>query len=90
MNDDFALTTSDNPYSPFTQFDEWYAFDVGKGYNTCAYLARIAKTSPELSDLDYSEAVNEAIDEILRFNLTGNYRKVRPEDFEVKEKKPET
>lgn len=84
MKDDFALTTADNPYSPFAQFDEWYAFDVGKGYYTCAYLARIAKTSPELSDSDYSDAIEEAIDEILEFNLAGNYCKVRPEDYEDK------
>jgi hypothetical protein len=38
------LTTEDNPFDPFTQFDEWYAFDVEKEYYTCAYLARIAKS----------------------------------------------
>ena len=68
-----ALTTKDNPYNPFTQFDEWNAFDVQKGYHTSAYLARIAKTSPEFSPEDYAIAVNKAIDEILRFDLTGNY-----------------
>ena len=67
------LTTSDNPYDPFTQFDEWYAFDVQKGYNTCAYLARIANTSDELSDTDNDLELDSAIDEILKFNLTGNY-----------------
>ncbi len=28
------LTTVDNPYDPFTQWDEWYAYDEGKGYAT--------------------------------------------------------
>jgi hypothetical protein len=43
------LTTIDNPFNPFTQFDEWNAFDTQQGYYTCAYLARIAKVSDELS-----------------------------------------
>ena len=33
-----ALTTTDNPYDPFTQYDAWYRFDEGKGYHSCAYL----------------------------------------------------
>ena len=63
------VTTDDNPYDPFTQFDQWYAFDILQGYNTCAYLARIAKTSPDLSPLDQAIAVEEAVDEIVEMNL---------------------
>lgn len=37
------LTTVDNPYNPKTQFEEWFLFDVEKGYNSCGYLDRIAK-----------------------------------------------
>lgn len=70
------VTTLDNPYDYFTQFDEWYAFDTQKGYNTCAYLARIAKTSKEMSDADYEQAVNDAVNEIVKLNITGNYKKV--------------
>lgn len=70
------VTTLDNPYDYFTQFDEWYAFDTEKGYNTCAYLARIANTSKEMSDADYEQAVNDAVNEIVRLNITGNYKKV--------------
>lgn len=70
------LSTKDNPFNPFKQFDEWFAFDVMKGYNTCAYLARIVKSSDELSPNDQAKAVENAIDEILKFNLTGNYYKV--------------
>ena len=74
------VTTLDNPYDYFTQFDEWYAFDTEKGYNTCAYLARIAKTSKEMSDADYEQAVNDAVNEIVRLNVTGNYKKVQQKD----------
>ena len=44
------LTTIDNPFDPFDQFDEWYAFDTQKGYYSCDYVARLAYTSPELSE----------------------------------------
>ena len=70
------LTTADNPFDPFTQFDEWLRFDESKGYNTCAYLARIAKTSDELSETDQNLAIQSAIDEIIRMNVLGIYKKV--------------
>ena len=44
------LTTTDNPYNPFTQFDLWFQFDISKGYNTCAFIDRVANTSDELTD----------------------------------------
>ena len=70
------LTTVDNPYNPFTNFDEWKAFDEAKGYNTCAYLARIAPTSDELSEVDEARVISDAIDEIIKFNVLGIYKKV--------------
>lgn len=70
------LTTLDNPYDPFKQFDDWYRWDVEKGYNSCAYLARIAAYSDDLSDEDRIQVIEDAIDEICRMNLTGNYKKV--------------
>lgn len=82
MND-IMLTTIDNPYNPFVQFDEWFAFDVQKGYNTCAYLARIAKVSDELSEEEENYAIDEAIDEIIRLNLSGMHKKVSRSDYEV-------
>lgn len=72
-----GITTSDNPYDPETQFDEWYAFDEGKGYHTCSYLARIARTSEALSDYDNMLAIESAIDEIVRLNVNGNYIKIK-------------
>ena len=70
------VTTTDNPYDPIDQFDDWYAFDELQGYHTTSYLARIAKTSPDLSSFDQAMAIEEAVDEIVKYNLTGNYKKV--------------
>ena len=72
----YMLTTTDNPFSPFTEWDEWYAFDLHMGYNTPGFLARIVKDSDELSESDQTLAVQLAIGEIARENVLGIYRKV--------------
>lgn len=77
MIEEFMLTTLDNPFNPFTDYDEWYNYDTAMGYNTCAYLARIAKTSNELSESDEALAIDEAMNEIVSYNLLGNYIKVK-------------
>lgn len=74
--DDYMLSTSDNPFNPYTQWDQWYAFDVAAGYHTSAYLARITVTSHELSDVDQDLAIKDAMDEILEYNLSGMHIKV--------------
>lgn len=81
VNNPVMLTTTDNPYNPFTQWREWYGFDVTHGYNTCAYLARIVNSSHELSDADQALAIEYAINEIIQINLTGNYIKVTADSF---------
>lgn len=73
---DHMLTTVDNPYDPFTQFDDWYAWDVREGYNSLSLLARVVRTSNDLSDADQDVATEMAIDEIVRENVSGKHRKV--------------
>jgi len=75
------LTTLDNPFNPFTEFDQWYSFDVSKGYYTCSYLARIVLDDDELTEQDQSLEQERAIDEIVALNLLGIYVKVTPENF---------
>lgn len=71
-----ALTTMDNPYDPFEQFDSWYAYDMHMGYNSCAYLARIARTSDQLTDAENEREIERAIDEIIKYDFMNIYRKV--------------
>ena len=73
---DRMLTTKDNPYDPFTQFDQWLAFDEQKGYYTCEYLARLCKTSDELSTVDHDTLVYATMDEIVANDPTQNYIQV--------------
>lgn len=80
-NDPAMLTTKDNPFNPFIQFDDWYGYDVNNGYHTCAYLARVVLSSPELSIIDETLANEQAINEIVEFDLLGIYQKVRRSTF---------
>lgn len=70
------LTTIDNPYDPFTQYDQWYEFDRASGYNTPSLLGRLVFDSDELSETDQTQAREDAISEIVEENVLGIYRKV--------------
>lgn len=71
-----ALTTFDNPYNPFTQFQKWFLYDTEKGYNSCAYLGRIARTSEEFTDEENNQEIERAIDEIIRYDFRNIYKKI--------------
>jgi len=73
------LTTIDNPYSPFDDWGLWLAWDMQAGYNSSALLARIAQTSHEQSDNDFKLSIEQAIDEVVKENVSGMHQKVTKE-----------
>ena len=77
METKVMLTTIDNPFDPFEQFTSWLLFDKEKGYNTCEYLARIAKVSDQLSDKENDDEIERAIDEIIKYDVLNIYKKVK-------------
>lgn len=81
-NPDIAVTTTDNPYDPLTDFDRWDNYDRMQGYNTSDYLARVVRTTTEFGDGTYNEDIERAINEIVLLNLISmthegvSYKKV--------------
>ena len=80
--DEFMLTTIDNPFNPFTQFDSWFAFDEQTGYHTNGLLARFALTSSELTDEENELVIEHAVDDILDL-FPYLYKKVRRSDYPI-------
>jgi hypothetical protein len=79
MATETMLSTIDNPYSPFTQFNEWLAFDSQKGHGTLSLLARVAVVSLDTSEAELERSIDDAIDEIVRENVSGVHIKVTQE-----------
>ena len=71
------LTTFDNPYDPFDQYEDWLQFDLEAGYSTNSYLARIAMLSESLSDKETNDEIERAIDEIIQYDFRNIYKKVK-------------
>lgn len=69
------LTTVDNPWDPVDNFDSWLQFDTEKGYNSCAMLAKIAKTSDQMSPREYTNELEHAIDDIVKYDFMHVYKK---------------
>ena len=91
-NYEYCLTTKDNPFNPFTQYESWLNYDhfhylEHGGVFTDQLLARFARTSDELSDFEYNEEINDAITRIILLDPFDIYRRVRRE---VKEDENET
>lgn len=76
MSKTCMLTTVDNPFDPFEQFTSWFLFDTEKGYNSCSYLARIARTSDQFTEEENDKEVERAIDEIIKNDFMNIYKKV--------------
>ena len=76
MDTEVMLTTFDNPFDPFDDFTPWFLFDVEKGYYTCSLLARIARSSEDLSVTEEKEETERAIDEIINHDFLNIYKKV--------------
>lgn len=75
MAKECKLTTIDNPYNPFDQFDDWLRFDKDNNYNCCERLARIAKISDDFTQKEIDEENERAIDEIIKYDFLNIYTK---------------
>ncbi len=71
-NKEIRVTTVDNPYDPFTHWDQWLLFDTNAGYNTCGRLAKVTFISDAMTSDELYETVEEGINELIK---TGSINK---------------
>lgn len=81
----YLITTIDNPFSPFDEFEKWYKFDLAKGYNTCEIVGRLASKDQSLTSIEEIEEMNEIVDKIIEFDFLNVYKKVKSSDFKASE-----
>ena len=71
---EYWVTTTDNPFDPFTQYDDWYRYDETHGYCTSGYVARdlgVRSLPSAAPPLVLQRAIESAVDDICFFNLTN-------------------
>lgn len=70
------LTTFDNPFDKMEDYDSWLDFDCNvMGYYSDAYLDRIARISPSMSEIEKENEYERAIDEIIKYDFRNIYTK---------------
>lgn len=76
MQPSCALTTFDNPFNPFDDFDQWFLFDIEKGYQCCEKVARFSNVNDKMSQNEINIEVERAINEIIKYDFTNTFTKV--------------
>lgn len=81
METEFMLTTIENPFDYFTDFQSWRMFDIEQSQKQnyplcCEYLARIANITDEMTEKEKDEEIERAIDEIILYDFRNIYKKV--------------
>lgn len=79
----YMLTTVDNPYNPFEDFNKWYMWDESHGYDSCGRIARLAKSTAGMSQEQIESVIEDAIDKVVLNDFTTLFRKVN--ETEAKE-----
>lgn len=75
MNNDYLLTTFDNPYDPFEQFSLWLLFDKEQGYNTIDYIGRLLHLTPEMTRKEEEAEYDRVVDTIIANDFLNIYKR---------------
>lgn len=82
MIEECRLTTIDNPYDPFDEFDKWFLFDIKESNRyglrgCCERVALEARTSDAMTEDENNYEIERAIDSIIVNDPLNIYMKVK-------------
>lgn len=72
----FALTTFDNPFNPFDDFNQWLSFDKDHDYDSSEKVMRLAQLTDDMTDIEENLEIERAIDRIIALDFLNIYKKV--------------
>ena len=75
MENDYLLTTIDNPYNPFEDFSLWDAFDREKGHNTCDLIGRLSQLSDDMTQREEEAEYDRVAEFIIYHDPHDKYKK---------------
>lgn len=77
MANELMLTTNDNPFNPFDQFEAWLLFDKEKGYDTCERLMRVAQSYmfDGMSQKEIDDVTDMAMDRLIEIDIMNVFVK---------------
>lgn len=78
----FSISTFDNPFNPFVDFENWFLFDCEKGYYSLNKLARLSKVDDSMSAKEEAKEVERAIERLIEIDPLNLYIKVYKPGFE--------
>lgn len=73
--DDYLLTTVDNKFDPFTQYNDWFSEDHRLGYDTPAVMARLGAFSNDMPEDEYNLEYEDVSNRMLAL-FPSLYKKV--------------
>lgn len=81
----YILTTVDNPYHPIDEMDKWRAEDYmlaikNNRPTTESLLATFGTSSIWLTEAENQRIINAAVDDIIRLDELGIYKKIIIDD----------
>lgn len=81
--EEYLLTTIDNPFNPFDEFQSWYEFDELSGYKTCEKIASLFGKTQTKTLVEEEKVINQVIDEIISNDFLNIYKKVKKSDYDA-------
>lgn len=79
MSRQVNITTIDNPFNPFDDFNSWFMYDIEKGYYTSSKLARLVNLTDDMTEIEETEEIERAIDNLIKIDPLDLYIKVEKE-----------
>ena len=71
------LTTVDNPYNPFVNFDDWYRYDRDHKHYCRERLAEVVGDLKDSNEVEKIKIAESAINYIVANDVLGKYAKVQ-------------